>query len=112
MGWAARFLTVVSFLAAGALFAPDALRLGSSGVGEADPPPRLRHRVGRRALGHLYRRHRHVQALAKTPVWELAGKDVPDVLHVDISEFRTSAISAAALAYLHPWKTASTIEPA
>ncbi|CAN6309233.1 unnamed protein product [Urochloa humidicola] len=35
MGWAARFLTAVSFLAAGTLFAPDALRLGSSGVGAA-----------------------------------------------------------------------------
>lgn len=33
MGWAARFLTAVSFLAAGVLFAPDALRVGGSGTG-------------------------------------------------------------------------------
>jgi hypothetical protein len=35
MGWAARFLTAVSFLAAGVLFAPDALPLGGSGSGAA-----------------------------------------------------------------------------
>jgi hypothetical protein len=33
MGWAARFLTAVTFLAAGVLFAPDALRLGGNGSG-------------------------------------------------------------------------------
>ena len=31
MGWAARFLTAAAFLAAGLLFAPDALRLGGGG---------------------------------------------------------------------------------
>ncbi|CAD6255800.1 unnamed protein product [Miscanthus lutarioriparius] len=30
MGWAARFLTAVSFLAAGVLFAPDALGAGAA----------------------------------------------------------------------------------
>ena len=60
MGWAARFLTAAAFLAAGLLFAPDALRLGGGG-GEVGPPPRVRHGMGRRALGHLRRRHRHVQ---------------------------------------------------
>ncbi|CAO2145068.1 unnamed protein product [Urochloa humidicola] len=35
MGWAARFLTAVLFLAAGVLFAPDALRLGRPGDGAA-----------------------------------------------------------------------------
>jgi hypothetical protein len=36
MGWAARFLTAAAFLAAGLLFAPDALRLGGgSGDGNA-----------------------------------------------------------------------------
>jgi hypothetical protein len=38
MGWAARFLTAVSFLAAGVLFAPDALGGGGgsgSGAGAA-----------------------------------------------------------------------------
>ncbi|PUZ45775.1 hypothetical protein GQ55_8G251600 [Panicum hallii var. hallii] len=44
--------------------------------------------MGRRALGHLRRRHRHVQVLAEASVWESAGKDVPGVLHVDTSEFR------------------------
>lgn len=29
--------------------------------GEAGARPLLRHRLGRRALGHLHRRHRHVQ---------------------------------------------------
>jgi hypothetical protein len=33
MGWAARFLTAVSFLAAGVIFSPDALRLGGSSGG-------------------------------------------------------------------------------
>ena len=32
MGWAARFLTAVSFLAAGVIFAPDALLGGDSGA--------------------------------------------------------------------------------
>ncbi|KAF8668120.1 hypothetical protein HU200_052408 [Digitaria exilis] len=41
MGWAARFLTAVSFLAAGVLFAPDALRL--SGDGRAAAAARLVH---------------------------------------------------------------------
>jgi hypothetical protein len=44
MGWAARFLTAVSFLAAGVIFAPDALRLGgSSGGGGGAPAARLVH---------------------------------------------------------------------
>jgi hypothetical protein len=34
--------------------------------GEAGPPPRVRHRMGRRALGHLRRRHRHVQVSDNT----------------------------------------------
>ncbi|CAL5016053.1 unnamed protein product [Urochloa decumbens] len=35
MGWAARFLTAVSFLAAGILFAPDTPRISGSGYGAA-----------------------------------------------------------------------------
>jgi hypothetical protein len=42
MGWAARFLTAVSFLAAGVIFAPDAPRLGGSSGGGA-PAARLVH---------------------------------------------------------------------
>nr|CAB3490547.1 unnamed protein product [Digitaria exilis] len=35
MGWAARFLTAASFLAAGVAFAPGALRLGGDGAAAA-----------------------------------------------------------------------------
>ena len=40
MGWAARFLTAAAFLAAGLLFAPDALGLGG---GNATAAARLVH---------------------------------------------------------------------
>ncbi|CAO2194231.1 unnamed protein product, partial [Urochloa humidicola] len=97
----------------------DALRLGGSGDGNstaaavrlhsswAGPPPRLRHRMGRRALGHLHRRHRHVQVLAKTSVGSLQRKMfLAYFMLISVS----SARSVAAFAYLYPWKTASTIE--
>ncbi|CAO2195657.1 unnamed protein product [Urochloa humidicola] len=59
VGWAARFLT------AGVLFAPDALRLAGSGDGAtAAAAARLVHLLAFAtawALGHLRRRHRHIQ---------------------------------------------------
>ncbi|KAJ1276767.1 hypothetical protein BS78_05G240200 [Paspalum vaginatum] len=45
--------------------APRQLRRWGPGGGEAGAPPRLRHRVGRRALGLLRRRQRHVQMMTK-----------------------------------------------
>lgn len=54
------------------------LQLRRRGGREAGPPPRLRHRLGRRALGHLHRRHRHVQVRKKASAaasirWDLGG---------------------------------------
>ncbi|XP_047087391.1 transmembrane protein 205-like [Lolium rigidum] len=114
MGWAARFLTAVSFLAAGVLFAPDALLGGSP---------------GRPAAGVAAARLAHLLCFATAwgaALWvtfiggivmfknlprhqfgNLQGKMFPAYFML-ISV--CSAISVAAFAYLHPWKTASTIE--
>lgn len=49
-------------LAGGIRVGPRRPRVLDGGDGlEAGPSPRLRHRLGRRALGHLHRRHHHVQ---------------------------------------------------
>lgn len=114
MGWAARFLIAVSFLAAGVLFAPDALFGGAP---------------GRPAAGIAAARLAHVLCFATAwgaALWvtfiggivmfkylprhqfgNLQGKMFPAYFML-ISV--CSAISVAAFAYLHPWKTASTIE--
>ncbi|TVU23571.1 hypothetical protein EJB05_25945 [Eragrostis curvula] len=82
MGWAARFLTAVSFLAAGVLFAPDAL-LG--GAPAAAPRPRPSWRTS-----------------SPSPPRGAPGSGSPSSA--------ASSCSMAAFAYLHPWKTASTVE--
>ncbi|KAJ1276749.1 hypothetical protein BS78_05G238800 [Paspalum vaginatum] len=113
MGWAARFLTAVSFLAAGVLFAPDALRLGRSGDGAPAAGARLAHllavatawgaalwvsSVGASVMSKNLPRHQF---------GSLQGK-MFHALFMLISV--CSAISVAAFAYLHPWKASSTIE--
>ncbi|KAK3128584.1 hypothetical protein QOZ80_6BG0463720 [Eleusine coracana subsp. coracana] len=111
MGWAARFLTAVSFLAAGVLFAPDAVLGGRSGGA-----------VAAAKLAHL---------LSLATAWG-AGLWVTFIGGSIMSKFLPrhkfgslqgtlfqayfmlksvcSATSLAAFAYLHPWKTSSTIE--
>ncbi|CAL4986019.1 unnamed protein product [Urochloa decumbens] len=114
MGWAARFLTAVSFLAAGVLFAPDALRLGGSGDGAAAAPAaRLVHLL---AFSTAWGAGFWVAFIGGTIMFRnlprhqfgsLQGKMFPAYFTL-ISA--CSAISVAAFAYLHPWKTAATIE--
>uniref|UniRef100_A0A0D9XV90 TMEM205-like domain-containing protein n=1 Tax=Leersia perrieri TaxID=77586 RepID=A0A0D9XV90_9ORYZ len=115
MGWAARFLTAVSFLAAGVLFAPDALlgggASGCSGAGVA--AARLAHilcfatawgaALWVTFIGGIVM----FKYLPRHQFGSLQGKMFPAYFML-ISA--CSAISVAAFAYLHPWKTASTIE--
>ncbi|CAL4990588.1 unnamed protein product [Urochloa decumbens] len=114
MGWAARFLTAVSFLAAGVLFAPDALRLGGSGDGAtAAAAARLVHLLAFATawgaglwvtfIGGIVM----FKYLPRHQFGSLQGKMFPAYFML-IST--SSAISVAAFAYLHPWKMASTIE--
>ncbi|CAD6252382.1 unnamed protein product [Miscanthus lutarioriparius] len=110
MGWAARFLTAASFLAAGVLFAPDALPLGGSGAAAA---ARLVHVLSFATawgaglwvtfIGGIVM----FKYLPRHQFGSLQGKMFPAYFML-ISA--CSAISVAAFAYLHPWKTASTIE--
>ncbi|CAN6373491.1 unnamed protein product, partial [Urochloa humidicola] len=116
MGWAARFLTAVSFLAAGVLFAPDALvRLGGTGDGAATAAAaaRLVHLLAFATawgaglwvtfIGGIVM----FKYLPRHQFGSLQGKMFPAYfMLISVS----SAISVAAFAYLHPWKTASTIE--
>jgi hypothetical protein len=51
---------------------------------QGGPPPLLRHLMGRRPLGHLHRRHHHVQESAEAPVREPAGEVVPGLLHAHL----------------------------
>ncbi|TVU12259.1 hypothetical protein EJB05_45894, partial [Eragrostis curvula] len=111
MGWAARFLTAVSFLAAGVLFAPDAVLGGRSGGGVA--AAKLAHIlslatawgaglwvtfIGGKIMFKFLPRHQFgsLQGMVFQAYFML--KSV------------CSAISVTAFAYLHPWKTALTIE--
>ncbi|TKW02383.1 hypothetical protein SEVIR_8G239900v4 [Setaria viridis] len=114
MGWASRFLTAVTFLAAGVLFAPDALRLGGSGSGSgAAAAARLVHLL---AFATAWGAGLWVAFIGGTIMFKylprhqfgsLQGKMFPAYFML-ISA--CSAISVAAFAYLHPWKTASTVE--
>ncbi|XP_062197470.1 uncharacterized protein LOC133900375 [Phragmites australis] len=114
MGWAARFLTAVSFLAAGVLFAPDALLGGEgrsgSGVRVA---ARLAHILSFATawgaglwvtfIGGIVM----FKYLPRHQFGSLQGKMFPAYFMLMSV---CSAISVAAFAYLHPWKTSSTIE--
>ncbi|KAG2564062.1 hypothetical protein PVAP13_8KG334000 [Panicum virgatum] len=111
MGWAARFLTAAAFLAAGLLFAPDALRLG--GGGNAAAAARLVHLL---AFATAWGAGLWVtfvggivmfKYLPRHQFGSLQGKMFPAYFTL-ISV--CSAISVAAFAYVHPWKTSSTIE--
>ncbi|CAN6226615.1 unnamed protein product [Urochloa humidicola] len=115
MGWAARFLTAVSFLAAGVLFAPDTLvHLGGSGHGaSAAAAAKLVHLLAFATawgaglwvtfIGGIVM----FKYLPRHQFGSLQGKMFPAYfMLISVS----SAISVAAFAYLHPWKTASTIE--
>ncbi|CAD6269870.1 unnamed protein product [Miscanthus lutarioriparius] len=89
MGWATRFLAAVCFFAAGVLFVPEAL-LGSPPPALApSPPPSWPTNLPRHMFGNLQ------------------SKMFPAYFTL-ISA--CAAISVAAFAYLHPWKTASTVE--
>nr|BBD82320.1 unknown protein [Oryza sativa Indica Group]BBF89978.1 putative transmembrane protein 205 [Oryza rufipogon] len=113
MGWAARFLTAVSFLAAGVLFAPDALLGGSGRSGAGVAAARLAHvlcfatawgaALWVTFIGGIVM----FKYLPRHQFGSLQGKMFPAYFML-ISV--CSAISVAAFAYLHPWKTASTIE--
>ncbi|KAL6654285.1 hypothetical protein ACP70R_007750 [Stipagrostis hirtigluma subsp. patula] len=113
MGWAARFLTAVSFLAAGVLFAPDALLLQGRPGAAAAAAARLAHVLAMATAwgaglwvtfigGILMFRH-----LPRHQFGSLQGNMFKAYFML---KSVCSAISVAAFAYLHPWKTASTIE--
>ncbi|PUZ45776.1 hypothetical protein GQ55_8G251700 [Panicum hallii var. hallii] len=117
MGWAARFLTAAAFLAAGLLFAPDALRLGGgSGDGNAATAAAAARLVHLLAFATAWGAGLWVtfvggivmfKYLPRHQFGNLQGKMFPAYFTL-ISV--CSAISVAAFAYLHPWKTSSTIE--
>ncbi|GJN05114.1 hypothetical protein PR202_ga22719 [Eleusine coracana subsp. coracana] len=112
MGWAARFLTAVSFLAAGVLFAPDALLGDRPGSGLA-AAAKLAHLLSFAAawgaglwvtfIGGIVM----FKYLPRHQFGSLQGNMFPAYFML-ISV--CSAISVAAFAYLHPWETASTLE--
>ncbi|CAO2142744.1 unnamed protein product, partial [Urochloa humidicola] len=88
-GWAARSLTAVSFRSSPRGFSSRPTRCAS-----ADTAARLVHLLAFATAwgagsgsGSPCRRHRNVQVLAEAPIWESTGKDVPDILRFDISEF-------------------------
>ncbi|CAN6373494.1 unnamed protein product [Urochloa humidicola] len=90
MGWAARFLTVVSFLATGIIFAPNALRISGSGDGAAAA-------VAAARLLHLlaFATPWGARYLPRHQFGSLQGKMFPAFLGVSISV--SSAISVAAV---------------
>ncbi|CAN6226617.1 unnamed protein product [Urochloa humidicola] len=113
MGWAARFLTAVSFLATGVLFAPDALRLGGGSGDGAAAAARLAHLL---AFATAWGAGFWVAFIGGTIMFKnlprhqfgsLQGKMFPAYFMLMSV---CSVISVAAFAYLHPWKTAATIE--
>ncbi|OEL18293.1 putative beta-D-xylosidase 2 [Dichanthelium oligosanthes] len=116
MGWAARFLAAVSFLAAGLLFAPDALRLGGPGDGDSAAATAAARLVHLLAFATAWGAGLWVtfiggivmfKYLPRHQFGSLQGKMFPTYFML-ISV--CSAISVSAFAYLHPWKTALTIE--
>ncbi|WVZ49750.1 hypothetical protein U9M48_001080 [Paspalum notatum var. saurae] len=138
MGWAARFLTAASFLAAGVLFAPRALRLGRSGDGAPAAASRLAHllafaiawgaalwvsSVGASVMFNITRKvHCLISCSTRKkniqPPYRICRDTSLGVcrekcsIHSSIFMLISvcSAISVAAFAYVHPWKASSTIE--
>ncbi|GJN29435.1 hypothetical protein PR202_gb17661 [Eleusine coracana subsp. coracana] len=110
MGWAARFLTAVSFLAAGVLFAPDAVLGGRSGGAVA--AAKLAHLLSLATawgagLWVTFIGGSIMSNRASSSRDTLRHRTLPSLFGIDLA---AAATSLAAFAYLHPWKTSSTIE--
>ncbi|CAN6329398.1 unnamed protein product [Urochloa humidicola] len=112
MGWATRFLAAVCFFAAGVLFVPDAILGSPSGAG-AVTAAKLAHLLsfatswGAALWATFIGGIIMFKNLPRHIFGNLQSKMFPAYFTL-ISA--CAAISVAAFAYLHPWKTASTVE--
>ncbi|BAF30025.1 uncharacterized protein [Oryza sativa Japonica Group] len=116
MGWATRFLAAVCFFAAGVVFAPDVLlgaRSGSGSGGGAAAAAKVAHLLcfatswGAALWATFIGGIIMFKNLPRHQFGNLQGKLFPAYFML-ISA--CAAVSVAAFAYLHPWKTASTVE--
>lgn len=112
MGWATRFLAAVCFFAAGVVFAPDAL-LGSRSGSGAVTAAKVAHLLcfatswGAALWATFIGGIIMFKNLPRHQFGNLQGKMFPAYFTL-ISV--CAAVSVAAFAYLHPWKTATTVE--
>ncbi|CAL4898738.1 unnamed protein product [Urochloa decumbens] len=112
MGWATRFLAAVCFFAAGVLFVPEAILGSPSGAG-AVTAAKLAHLLsfatswGAALWATFIGGIIMFKNLPRHMFGNLQSKMFPAYFTLISS---CAAISVAAFAYLHPWKTASTVE--
>ncbi|KAG6524760.1 transmembrane protein 205-like [Zingiber officinale] len=113
MGWSTRFLTAVAFLTVGVVFAPDVFGSGPEAPAAAVTAAKLCHLL---AFATAWGASLWVtfiggiimfKYLPRHQFGNLQGKMFPAYFKM-VSV--CAAISVAAFAYLHPWRSASTIE--
>ncbi|WOL03270.1 transmembrane protein 205-like [Canna indica] len=113
MAWSTRFLTAVAFLAVGVVFAPDVFGSGPGSPAAAATAAKLCHLL---AFATAWGASLWVtfiggilmfKYLPRHQFGNLQGKMFPAYFMLTSV---CAAISVAAFAYLHPWRSASTIE--
>ncbi|XP_020102263.1 transmembrane protein 205 [Ananas comosus] len=113
MGWATRFLTAVAFLAVGVVFAPDVLGSGPDSPAIAVSAAKLAHLLcfatawGAALWVTFIGGIVMFKNLPRHQFGNLQSKMFPAYfMLVSVC----AAVSVAAFAYLHPWKSASSLE--